>query len=84
MGSSLRCKVTGHDLDECGICKRCGSEDNAGHDWKEAAERKRPCFKLSVCERCGSDREIADHDWQMSEGGPQGIMMTCSRCGLKI
>ena len=84
MPSSLRCKVTGHDLDECGICRRCGSESEANHEWKEAAERNRPCFKLSVCERCQTERETADHDWETSTGGPQGIVMKCTRCGLSI
>lgn len=83
MGSSLRCKVTGCDLDDCGVCRRCGSEKEATHEWSEV-ERTRPCFKRSVCDRCQAEREIADHDWETTGSGPLGIELKCSRCGLAI
>ena len=83
MASSLRCKVTGCDLDECGICRRCGSEKEAEHAWKET-DRKRPCIKRSVCERCDAEREIADHDWETTGTGPLGAELTCSRCAMSI
>lgn len=78
MASSLRCRITGCDLNECGVCRRCGKVENAQHEWKEAP-RERPCFPREVCERCNEEREQPDHDWEPS---PQGLK--CSRCGLSI
>ena len=78
MGSSLRCKVTGCDLDECGVCRRCGSEKKATHQW-ENAEQNRPCFNREICAVCGQEREQPDHDW---DAAPQGLK--CTRCGLSI
>lgn len=83
MSSSLRCKVTGCDLDDCGICRRCGAEQDAKHLWKDA-ERKRPCYTLKVCERCAQEKESPDHDWESGTGPGQQLKMTCSRCGLEI
>jgi len=83
MAGSLRCKMTGCDLDPCGVCKRCGSQEKAQHKWKQA-ERERDCFHRELCETCNQEREKPDHDWEMSQGGPQGIRMKCARCGLVI
>ena len=83
MASSLRCKVTGCDLDDCGVCRRCGSTAKAQHRWVEA-ERLRPCFTRKVCERCDTDHESPDHDWETGTGAAGDIQMTCTRCGLKI
>jgi hypothetical protein len=83
MASSIRCRITGCDLDDCGICRRCGSESEAHHEWKEA-ERARPCFKLEVCERCDREKEIPDHDWEASPGLVDDINLKCSRCGMSI
>jgi hypothetical protein len=80
----MRCRVTGCDLDDCGVCRRCGDESKASHAWTDA-ERNNPCFRKEVCERCRTEREQPDHDWEMSQSaGPDGIAMKCSRCGLKI
>ena len=75
---SMRCKLTGHDLDACGVCKRCGEAKGSQHQWK-AAEREQPCFKREVCERCETERQQPEHDWQMENAN-----LVCSRCGLKI
>ena len=80
---SLRCKLSGCDLDECGICRRCGSEEKAAHDWAEV-ERERPCFKLKRCTRCEKTTEIPDHDWVSKPGVVDAIDLTCSRCGFKL
>jgi len=80
--ASLRCKLSGCDLDECGICKRCGSEERAAHDWTDV-ERERPCYALRRCTRCGRTAEKPDHDWE-AQPGVVDVELTCSRCGLKI
>ncbi len=80
---SLRCKLSGCDLDDCGICRRCGSEDKAAHDWAEA-ERERPCFKLKRCTRCETTTEVPDHDWVSKPGLVDAIDLVCSRCGFKL
>jgi hypothetical protein len=81
--ASLRCKLSGCDLDECGICRRCKSEEQAAHDWNEV-ERERPCFRLRRCTRCEKTTETPDHDWEAKPGVVEDIEMTCTRCGLKI
>lgn len=78
MASSMRCKITGCDLDECGKCRRCGDESKANHDFK-SAERDRPCFTHEICERCQTEREQPDHDWGTT---PHGLK--CTRCNLSI
>jgi hypothetical protein len=83
MSSSIRCKVTGCDFDDCGVCRRCGAERETHHDWKEA-ERKRPCYELKICDRCGTEKESPDHDWDSSTSPAGEIQMTCKRCGLAI
>jgi hypothetical protein len=84
MASSLRCKITGCDLDPCGVCRRCGSEAEAKHQWEEA-ERERPCFPRKVCSVCGAERESPDHDWEMTTGVSQDIpVLKCRRCGMSI
>ena len=75
---SLRCKVSGCDLDPCGICRRCGSEKEASHAWQEA-ERTRPCFKRQVCQTCEVEREQPDHEWDSTATG-----LKCTRCGFAI
>lgn len=82
MASSLRCKVSGCDLDECGICRRCGSESKANHAWTDA-DRTRPCFVRKACERCDAEKESPDHDWEMTKGEVQDTL-TCTRCGMAI
>ena len=85
MPSSLRCKVTGHDLDDCGVCRRCGTEAEPNHEWKETTPRKRECYRLEVCARCEQEKEIADHDWEQVPGKiPDTMDLKCSRCGLQI
>ena len=76
--TSIRCKITGCDLDECGVCRRCGGHKNASHRWKEA-ERDRPCFARQVCERCNAMHERPDHDWESTPTG-----MKCRRCNFAI
>jgi len=83
MSRSLRCKITGCDVDDCGVCRRCGSEAGAQHTWQEA-ERLRPCFSRKVCERCGRERESPDHDWETRTGVAGDLQMKCTRCGLQI
>ena len=78
MPRPMRCRITGCDLDECGVCRRCGSESQAHHQWQDR-ERKRPCFRLEACEVCGQEREQPDHDWE-----PVGDNLKCTRCGLSI
>lgn len=84
MASSIRCRVTGCDRDDCGVCRRCGDDREADHAWQEA-ERNKPCFPRMVCERCGAEKEKPDHDWEIGGPTPQGeLSMECSRCGLRI
>ena len=84
MASSLKCKIAGCDLDKCGVCRRCGSEVKAHHQWKEA-QRHRPCFHLKVCELCRAEKETPDHDWEMAAGVMEGMTsLKCTRCGLSI
>lgn len=84
MATSMRCKLTGHDLDECGVCRRCGSEGEAKHDWQEG-ERHRPCFRLQVCSRCQAEKETPEHDWAPTGISPTGDpQLKCSRCGRSI
>ena len=80
---SLRCKVSGHDRNECGICRRCGDESEATHAW-QSADRQEPCFELSICERCNAERKKPDHDWEpfQTPAGESGLR--CSRCNLAI
>lgn len=80
---SLRCKLSGCDLNECGICRRCGSEEKAEHDWTDV-ERERPCMKLKRCTRCDTTHETPDHDWEAKPGVVEDIELTCSRCGMKL
>ncbi|MHC4925544.1 MAG: hypothetical protein ACYTG4_15925 [Planctomycetota bacterium] len=80
----MRCKITGCNLDDCGVCRRCGSEAKSEHAWKEI-EREKECFGLKVCERCGKRHETPDHDWAPTGGSVAGdIELRCSRCGLAI
>lgn len=82
--SSLRCKLSGHDLNECGACRRCAAEVEPQHDWQDA-ERKEPCYQRRVCERCGREHQSPDHDWQpVPPTGVQESALKCSRCGLSI
>jgi len=84
MTLTMRCRITGCDLDGCGVCQRCGGERQAHHQWTDA-EREKPCFRRKVCERCGKERQNPDHDWE-----PAGVSVTgepelkCARCGLSI
>jgi hypothetical protein len=78
MSSSMRCRITGCDRDPCGVCRRCGDESGAKHDWREA-DRERACYRHEVCDRCGREREQPEHDWE-SVGGN----LKCSRCGLAV
>lgn len=78
MAATLRCRITGHDPDPCGVCRRCGMETDTTHDWTDA-EREEPCVRKEVCEKCGRERTQPDHDWEPGEGS-----LTCSRCGLSI
>jgi hypothetical protein len=84
MAKTIRCKVGGCDLDKCGVCRRCGSEAQAQHQWQEA-ERHRPCFALKICELCKTEKETPDHDWETVEGAMPGTTnLKCKRCGLSI
>jgi len=84
MASSIRCKIAGCDLDKCGVCRRCGSEVKAHHQWKEV-ERQRPCFDLRICELCKTEKESPDHDWEPIAGAMDGTTnLKCNRCGLSI
>lgn len=78
MASSIRCRLQGCDLDDCGVCRRCGDAGKAEHRWQEA-DRVRPCFRRTVCSRCGKEKEQPEHDWDPTPGG-----LKCSRCGLAI
>ena len=81
---SMRCKITGCDLNECGVCSRCGDESKANHQWS-SGERSNPCYNREVCDRCAAERDQPDHDWQPGDTpGPAGIALQCARCGLKI
>ena len=79
---SLRCKMTRCDLNDCGVCRRCG-EGQASHDWVEA-ERDHPCVHRKRCTRCDASQEKPDHDWDTKTGGVDGIQMTCTRCGRTL
>ena len=82
----MRCKLTGHDLDPCGTCKRCGDASADDHDWQDV-DRKRPCYRRKECSRCGDFKEDPDHDWTPTPsetGDGTGIELKCSRCALKI
>ena len=85
--ASLRCKVTGCDLDACGICRRCGDTSAARHDWAEA-ERKRPCYKRLECSRCDEVNESPEHDWTPTpsnhgDGTDVEAILSCSvACGF--
>jgi hypothetical protein len=81
--SSMRCKVSGCDLDPCGVCLRCDSEAKARHDWQDV-DRERECYAKRVCSRCQRERESPDHDWSTSTGPAGDLQMKCSRCGLAI
>ena len=84
MAANLRCRITGCDPDECGVCRRCGSAGSANHKWV-VAERREPCFELRVCERCNAERQKPDHDWTPAGAdGVQGPALKCSRCRLTI
>ena len=76
--SSMRCKLTGHDRDSCGVCSRCGDAKGANHQWKEA-EREKPCFAREICETCGTERQQPEHEWESKDAN-----LVCSRCGLRI
>jgi hypothetical protein len=84
MGKSMRCRLTGCDLDDCGICRRCADSSKEHHEWKDA-ERTNPCYSRELCERCQKERHQPDHDWVSSPSpGPDGVVLQCSRCQLKI
>lgn len=84
MARTIRCKVTGCDLDDCGICRRCGDSSKARHSWA-AAESENPCYRRETCDRCGATRDQPSHDWEpSSQVGPDGVALKCSRCGLTI
>ena len=84
MPQSLRCRVTGCDLDPCGVCKRCGEDRQARHEWQDD-EREKPCYRRQTCERCSVVKQSPDHDWQ-TQAGTAGMdpKLDCSRCGLEI
>ncbi len=85
MSSSMKCRLKGHDLNECGVCSRCEAQVEAGHSWEDAP-REKPCFRREVCARCGVAQEFPDHDWE-SFATPAGLTETglkCTRCGLTI
>jgi hypothetical protein len=81
--SSMRCKVAGCDRDECGVCRRCGSERDVEHHWKDVG-RERACFRRKVCARCETEKESPDHDWVPSPNAIGEIELKCGRCGLSI
>ena len=83
MAKPLRCKMTGCDLDACGVCKRCGTEQDTKHVWKEI-DRDRPCYRKEVCETCGRERENPDHDWSPGTNALGETALTCTRCNLEI
>lgn len=75
---SMKCRVMGHDLNDCGVCTRCKEDVKGTHDWQEA-DRAKKCFRREACSRCEAEREQPEHDWQMTDGA-----LKCSRCGLAI
>ena len=84
--ASIRCKLTGCDLNECGICKRCGDTSAAKHAWQDV-DRKRACYKRAECSNCHEFQESPDHDWTSTpseSGDGTGIELKCSRCSLKL
>jgi hypothetical protein len=84
--ASIRCKLTGCDLDPCGICKRCKDQSAADHAWEEA-ERDRPCYKRLTCANCDEVKESPVHDWTpkpVDAADGSGVELRCSRCNLKI
>ena len=84
MAVPLRCRLTGCDLDECGVCRRCGTTRDAKHQWIDA-ERREPCYERKVCERCNAEHQKPDHDWTPSgRVGAQGPELKCARCNLSI
>lgn len=84
MATPLRCKITGHDRDPCGVCRRCGVEKDTAHEWVDV-ERDRACYRKTQCSNCSREREIPDHDWQPAGTSPTGdVAMKCGRCGLAI
>jgi predicted Fe-S protein YdhL (DUF1289 family) len=84
MARSMRCKLSGCDLDDCGVCRRCGDASKERHQWG-AAESDDPCYRREVCQRCRRERRQPDHDWQSSPSkGADGVTLRCSRCGLTI
>ena len=83
MARSIVCRILGCRLDPCGICTRCKDASQARHVWKETARTKR-CYRLSVCERCGSEREQPDHDWQPGPAIGGDSSLVCARCGLSV
>ena len=80
---SMRCKISGCNLNPCGVCRRCNSEAEAKHDW-QAAERERECYAKQACSRCGQNRESPDHDWDTTIGPAGDPVMKCTRCNLRI
>ena len=83
MAKPLRCRMTGCDLDPCGVCRRCDTEQDAHHTWKDA-ERERPCYGKEVCETCEREREKPDHDWTPGVNALGETSLKCSRCNLEI
>jgi predicted Fe-S protein YdhL (DUF1289 family) len=84
MSKSLRCRLTGCDTDDCGVCRRCGHAAGERHDW-QPAESENPCYIREVCSRCEKERHQPDHNWESSPSpGPDGVTLKCSRCGLTI
>ena len=87
MAKSMRCRLTGCDRNECGVCIRCGSEKDVAHKWVDAESEDR-CIQLKRCERCDAEKKKPDHDWEPTGkpdptgiGGPE---LRCSRCGMVI
>ena len=78
MAPKWLCNIAGHKPDPCGVCRRCGREENSSHQGKEV-ERERACFRKEACETCGQVREQPEHDWEPGDNGLQ-----CSRCDVTI
>jgi hypothetical protein len=83
MTASMRCRLTGCDLDPCGVCRRCETEKDTTHDWQDT-DRDRACFRKQACAKCGREREQPDHDWEPGVAASGEPSLTCSRCGLEI
>ena len=80
---ALRCKVTGCDLNACGICRRCGDESKSNHEWQKA-ESTEPCSNVLTCERCDAEKKTPRHDWGPFETPAGESGLRCTRCNLVI